>query len=443
MLSIDLKNSIIDVEKYRMLLREAKLRFLKEDLGFKKLPYGFADLLGEFSKVDEMMKGKKAIVIIGIGGSDLGTRAIHKALSHPHYNEYADITLNDEPKIYFIGDTTDPEMISGLMDILNLERTLWLVVSKSGNTIEQSSTFAFVRSEYQKLNLNPVDYIAFLTDPKSGTLREISNKSGYKTVDIPSDVGGRFSVLSSVGMVPAHLLGLDVDQMLSGAKDLHELISSSKENDRDDVLEYALNKFAQYKSGKNISVMMPYQYSLYEFAKWYQQLWAESLGKQVNSKGEVVNEGQTPIAVLGPVDQHSQLQLFNEGPNDKFFTFIRAEESRSNLNLPDDYKDVEQFEFLQGKSFQEILNLEQSTTAFALTKYGRPNVTISIPKVDAYHLGQLFYMFEVVVTLFGYALDINPFDQPGVELSKNAMYGVLGKSGYEKEKEEFEEYSKI
>jgi len=438
MISINLKHSKVDNSEYKKLFETAKTRFLSEDLGFKRLPYEFPNLLSNFELADNLMKDKKAIVIIGIGGSDLGTRAIHKALNHPHYNEFIDITLNNEPKIYFIGDTTDPESISGLLDVLNLEKTLFLVVSKSGNTIEQASTFAYVRDQYINDNLNPVEYIAFITDPKTGTLREIANKSGYQTIDIPSDVGGRFSVLTNVGMIPSHILNVDIDQMLKGAMDLDELIKDS--NLEDPVFEYTLNKFAQYKSGKIISVMMPYQYSLYEFAKWYQQLWAESLGKKFDINGKVVNVGQTPMSALGPVDQHSQLQLFNEGPNDKFFTFIRVEESRQNLNMPSNYKDVEQFEFMNGRNFQEILNFEQETTAFSLSKNDRPNVTISIPKVDAYHLGQLFYFFEVSVTLFGYVLGINPFDQPGVELSKNAMYGVLNKPGYEAIKKDFEEF---
>jgi len=436
MLTVNLKHSKANTLKFKPEIEQAKQRFLKEDLGFKKLPYQYGDLLSDFKIADDMLKDKKAIVIIGIGGSDLGTRAIHKALSHPHYNEYADMTLNNEPKLYFMGDTTDPEAISGVMDILNLERTLFIVVSKSGKTIEIISNFIFIRNEFIKNHLDPLKNIIFITDPKNGDLRELSNSLDFKTIT-HADVGGRFTVLSSVSAIPAHLLGLDVEQMLKGAMDLNESIKS---DEFDIVFEYVLNKFAQYKEGKSISVMMPYQYSLYEFAKWYQQLWGESLGKEVDTTGEKVNQGQTPIAVLGPVDQHSQLQLFNEGPNDKFFTFIRAEESRQPLSLPEKYKDVEQFEFLKGKSFQEILNFEQETTAFALSKYGRPHATISMPKVDAYHLGQLFYFFEVAVTLFGFALDINPFDQPGVELSKNAMYGVLGKKGYEDVKSDFEKW---
>lgn len=440
MISVNLKHTQANSSNYRPLLQEAKKKFLTQDLGFKKLPYNYGDLLPQFKIADELIKDKKAIVVIGIGGSDLGTRAIVSALLHPHYNEYADITLNNEPKIYFIGDSPDPENLTSLFDILNLERTLFLVVSKSGNTIEQASTFVYVREQYLQAKLDPKQFIAFITDKTNGSLREIAQEGGYKTMEFPGDVGGRFSVLSTVGSIPSHLLGIDVSAMLQGAQDLQELIKSSKDGERDDVLEYTLHKFANYKEGKTISVMMLYQYCLEDLGKWYQQLWGESLGKKVNDNGEEVNEGQTPISVVGPVFQHSQLQLYNEGANDKFYTFIRAEESRNDTVLKGDFKGINQFDFMQGKSMQSILNYEQETTAFSLSKYGRPHATISIPKVDAYHLGQLFYFFEVSVTLFGYALGINPFDQPGVELSKNAMYGVLGKQGYEDVKQEFEEW---
>lgn len=420
MISLNLKNSHPkDIDSEEINKAFEKFQREKENLGFVKLINSFESLKLNLDNVLEISRDFNTFVIIGIGGSDLGTRALHKALSGQYFNE-----KNSDKKIYFTGDTTDPEAISDLLEVLNLEKTLFLVVSKSGNTIEQGSVFVFFRDLIKnKLGEeNVIKHFLFLTDPKSGTLHELAHRDGYGELSIPSDVGGRFSVLSTVGMLPAHLLGYLVPEFLRGARELEESLAA----------DYAATVYSKLKEGKTINILMPYQYNLFEFAKWYQQLFAESLGKD--------GKGLTPIAALGPTDQHSQLQLYNDGPNDKLFTFIKAENSRSNLNLPEDFTGVEQYEFLKGKSFHEILNYEMETTAFSLSKNERPNIIISIPQINEYNLGQLFYFFEVAVVLLGYMLEINPFDQPGVELSKNAMYGVLRKKGFEQNKKEFEDF---
>jgi glucose-6-phosphate isomerase len=421
------------------IMLSAKQKFLKDDLSFKKLPYEYDNLKVDLENATKYAEGMDTIVVIGIGGSDLGARALHRAINSQYHNQLVETKKINQKKIYFSGDTTDPESISNLAEILDFEKTLFLIVSKSGNTIEPSSVFAYFRDLYISKNLDIYKHFVFLTDPKSGTLRDIANTSGYKTL-IHGEVGGRFSVLSSVGSVPAHLVNIKVDKLLEGARDLDKHI---QEEEMDIVLNYIAAKYLYYKKhNKTISVIMPYQYSLYEVGKWYQQLWGESIGKRLDLQNNEVYAGQTPVALLGPVDQHSQLQLLNEGPNDKFITFIKAENSRQNLNLPENYNGVEQFEFLKGHNFQEILNYELETTAFALTKNQRPNCTITIPQIDEYHLGQIFYFFEVATAYMGYLLNINPIDQPGVELSKNAMYGVLNKGGYEEIKKDFEEYLK-
>jgi len=449
MIKVDLKNMFFDklgigldkpdLNDLQDKLLEAKKKFIDEKLGFKRLLYEYETLKKDLDRVRKLTEQMDTIVVIGIGGSDLGTRAIQRAINGLYYNQKTTEDDRHSKNIYFSGDTTDPEAIAELLDVINLSKTTFFVVSKSGNTVEQASTFAYYRDLIIKKNLKPQDHFIFLTDGVTGTLRELATKEGYEAFEVPSDVGGRFSVLSTVGLIPAYLVGVDVEAMLKGAQDLDEEIKKSKDK-MDDILEYVGLKYLYYKGGKNISVMMPYQYGLYEFAKWYQQLWAESLGKKVDLEGNVVHEGQTPVAAVGPVDQHSQLQLYNEGPNDKVLTFIRAEDSRKNIDLPEDYTGAEAFEFLKGHNFHELLNYEQETSAFSLTQNGRPNATLSIPKVDEYHLGQLFYFFEVAVSYFGNLININTFDQPGVELSKNAMYGVLGKKGFDEVKEAFDKY---
>ncbi|MEP7103608.1 MAG: glucose-6-phosphate isomerase [Candidatus Dojkabacteria bacterium] len=452
MITVDLKNMFFDklgigvdakeLNDIESKLLDAKKKFLDENLGFKRLPYDFEVLKKDLVKVKKITEQMDTIVVVGIGGSDLGTRAIQRAVNGLYYNQKTTEDDKHSKNIYFSGDTTDPEAISELLEIIDLKKTMFFVVSKSGNTVEQASTFAYFRNLYIEMNSEehpPQKHFIFLTDAITGTLRELAIKENYEAFEVPSDVGGRFSVLSTVGLIPAYLVGVNVEELLRGAQELNEKIKESK-NENDDILKYVGLKYLYYKGGKNISVMMPYQYGLYEFAKWYQQLWAESLGKKLDLEGNEVHEGMTPTASVGPVDQHSQLQLYNEGPNDKVVTFIRAEGSRKSLNLPADYKGAEAFDYLKGHNFHELLNYEQETTAFSLTKNGRPNATLSIPKLDEYHLGQLFYFFEVAVSYFGYLLNINTFDQPGVELSKNAMYGVLNKKGYEEVKEEFEKY---
>ncbi len=428
----------------------------KPDLGFTRLPEELETMQYDLQLAKAMAKDMEAIVIIGIGGSDLGARAFHRALNSQYHNESIEkdkreinpdslisAMLKAEAKVYFAGDTTDPSAILQLVEVLNLSKTLFIIISKSGNTIEQASSFIYFRNlVVTTLGQEAAkQHFLFLTDPSTGTLRDLANKLGYKAISVPSDVGGRFSVLSSVGMVPAHLIGLNVAEFLRGAADLQKAHEAEASNDM--IAEYVAVQYQHYLAGKDLSVMMPYNYNLWEFAKWYQQLWAESLGKKLDNQGKLVNTGMTPIAALGPVDQHSQLQLYTEGPNDKFFTFIISEQPVKDLQLPQNYQGVEAFDYLKGKTFADILALEHSTTAFSLAENDRPNVTIQVPVLDEYHLGQLFYFFEVAVSYMGILFDVNTYDQPGVELSKNAMFGALGKSGYDKEKQAYEKYLKI
>lgn len=436
MLQIDFKNMLFDrlglgvdqeeINSIQKKLLETKKRFLKEDIAFKKLPYEYESLKKDFEIADKALGDKDTIVILGIGGSDLGARTVHSALNHKYHNRVS------KRKIFFFGDTTDPANISDTLDILDLKKTLFIVVSKSGKTIEETSLFIFLKNKYSE---NWQEHFLFLTDQITGTLREIATKEKVSAIDHLHDVGGRYSVLSNVGMVPAYLSGIKVEEILRGARELDEMIKNN-EKELDEILTYTGLLYLYYKGDKKISVLMPYPNKLSAFARWYRQLFAESLGKKLNNDGEEVFEGITPIAAIGPADQHSQLQLYNEGPNDKVITFIKARRSQKDLMTPSK-SGIKDLEFLEDKSFQGILNLELGATAYSLLKNGRPNATIIIPELDEYHLGQLLYMFEVVTVYLGYLLDVNPFDQPGVELSKNVISGVLGHPDYEKERDEY------
>lgn len=434
--------SVADLSASNAKAAAVKQQFLTDraKLDFVKILAEKEALTTAVKQITELASKLRAVCIVGIGGSDLAARAIFKALNHSQHNLLVQQGKLSAKQIFFLGDTTDPVVLAETLASLDLGSTLFLIVSKSGNTIEQASTFIWLRDRVkQALGAEAVTrQFVLLTDASSGTLRELANKQGYQTIDHP-EVGGRFSALSAVGMVPAHLMGLRVEEFLGGANALaHELDSANYEVDQ--ALIYAQWHYLYAQQGKGITVMMPYLYSLREFALWFRQLWAESLGKRLNLQGEEIYAGLTPIAALGPTDQHSQLQLYNEGPNDKLFTLITTEKSRQDLTLPTDFSGVEAFNYLQGRSLHEVLNLELETTAFALTKNQRPNCKITLPILDEYNLGQLFYFYELVTAYLGYFLEINVYDQPGVELSKNAMFGVLGKPGYETNKAEFEHY---
>lgn len=421
MIKLDSKNSIINQGDFDLITHEVlkiKKEMNKFKHGFMNLPYQFDLVHQEIEYAKELLRGKDTIVIIGIGGSDLGARAINQVFRGNYKNENGDL------KVYFTGDTTDPDLYHEVDSHLDYEKTLFIVISKSGNTVEQSVAFIYFRDKViQKLSKeNELNHFLFITDPVDGFLRELSMKYGYKSIDLPKDVGGRFSVLSSVGMVFAGIIGCDVEKILNGAKDLD---LEFKKDDVDEVVRFSIIQFLHYKSKRDISVLMPYRYNLKEFGRWYAQLLSESLGKKHSIYSEERNEGITPQIAVGPYDQHSQLQLFNEGPDNKLIIFIESERVNNDIYLPSEIEFAKYQNYKQ-RSLFEILKLSKSTTEYSLTKNNRPNITIKIEELNEYYIGQLFYFFELSTVLIGALLKIDPFNQPGVELSKKAMNTLLG-----------------
>lgn len=397
-------------------------------LGFTSLPYQDSSVIQPILDLAAAVRQEfKNVIIVGIGGSDLGTRAVHRALNHQFYN----LVATETPRLFFLGDTTDPVAIQEVLDVVSLKETAVVVISKSGNTVEQMSTFLYLQAELLEEAGSEVakTNIIILTDPTSGTLREIVKREGYRSLPIPPEVGGRFSVFTSVGLFPLAVVGVDIVQLLAGAQAMDEYDGQGSEQNM--AYLYALTQLWYYQNGRPISVLMPYSYNLREVGFWFRQLWAESLGKKHNLSGGVVNVGPTPIAATGPTDQHSQVQLYMEGPLDKVFTFVAVQEKATNATLPEAYPDMEGVNYLKGHDFATIVDAEQASTAYALATAGRPSCTISLGKLDAFSLGQLLYFFELAVTYAGAILDINTFDQPGVELGKQYMYGLLGRPGFE------------
>ncbi len=379
------------------------------------------------------------LVVIGIGGSSLGGIAMFEALLPSYWNEQSSATRKGYPRYYFV-DNVDPDKLAGLLSVLDLKRTLVNVISKSGTTAETMAGYLWLKEKLAEAvgaeNLSK--HIVVTTDPQKGILRKIVKKEGLTAFEVPDDVGGRFSVFSAVGLLPAALLGIPIDEILRGVRELTPTLQSSDIHENL-AAQGALIQYLLYKKGKHISVFMPYSAKLAFVADWYVQLWAESLGKKYNLEKAVVHEGPTPIKAVGVTDQHSQVQLFNEGPFDKVFTFVRLDRFDHTVEIPNLYPEIADLSYLGGQTFETLLQAEGDATRASLTQNQRPNVTLYLPQLDAYHFGQLLFLLEVQTALMGSLLQVDPFDQPGVELAKQYTYGLMGRPGFEHLKAELTE----
>lgn len=379
-----------------------------------------------------MVRGRfDNILVLGIGGSALGGIAVTEALLKPYWNLLTKEQRDNFPRIFFL-DNIDPDSINGLLDILDLKKTLVNVITKSGSTAETMSQFMIVKDRLEK-ELGEDEYrknVVATTDKQTGVLRQIAEQEGYKTFVVPDDVGGRFSVFSAVGLLPFALVGIDIDEIMNGIKDMDLALKNTDINENI-AAQYALiQHLLDIKRGKHISVMMPYSSRLKYISDWYVQLWAESLGKNTDKEGNHVHIGQTPVKALGATDQHSQIQLYNEGPNDKIINFIRVKEFDTTLDIPKIFE-YTGIGYLGGKTMNDLINAEADSTRVSLSDYARPTVTITMPKLNGYYLAQVLYMFEVQTAIAGELYNINTFNQPGVEQAKNYTYALMGRAGYE------------
>ena len=370
------------------------------------------------------------ILVLGIGGSALGGIAVTEALLKPYWNLLTPEQRDNYPRIFFL-DNIDPDTMTALFDMLDWKKTLVNVITKSGDTAETMSQFLIVKDRLEKeLGDDYRKNIVATTDQRTGILRQISEQEGYKTFVVPDDVGGRFSVFSAVGLLPFALVGLDIDEITNGIKDMDLALKNTDIHENIAAQNALIHYLMDTKLNKNLSVMMPYSSRLKYVSDWYVQLWAESLGKNENLNGEHVHIGPTPIKALGATDQHSQIQLYNEGPNDKIITFIRVGEFDNTLEIPKIFE-YTGIGYLGGKTINNLMNAEADSTKVSLSDYARPTVTITLPKVDGYNIAQLLYMLEVQTAIAGELYNINTFIQPGVEQAKNYTYALMGRVGYE------------
>ncbi len=408
-------------------------------MGWTELMYNQDEIVADILATAKSVRKKfKYFVVLGIGGSALGPIMAFNALKHLHYNELPP-KKRGGPKFY-VEDNVDPVRMQALLDVIVPEETCFNVISKSGATSETMTQFLIIADILEKKGLSLPEHMIFTTDEKRGNLIKIDEKYGgkFKKYVLPDGVGGRFSELCPVGLLPAAVLGIDIKGMLAGAAYMDGLCSKPSIA-KNPALCLAAMQYITMQQGKNINVMMPYSDNLKLVADWYCQLWAESLGKALDLDGKVVNAGTTPVKSLGVTDQHSQVQLYTEGPFDKVITFISVKNYATEMPIPHGCEDIPDVGFLGGHTMQELIQAENTATAYALMKAGRMNYTITLPEVNAFTLGQLMFLLEMQTAYTGALLNINTFNQPGVENGKKATFALLGKKGYEAQKREIAE----
>jgi glucose-6-phosphate isomerase len=408
------------------------------ELPFYDLPFRTKELRKLRRAADEIRKRVENFVVLGIGGSALGTRAVFQAL-RPTTQNLQERSKRRFPRL-FVADNIDPEGIASLLNLVDPRHTVFNVVSKSGTTVETMSQFMVVydqiRRSLGKSSLR--EHLVITTDPKEGLLRNLADEAGFISFDIPPGVGGRFSVLTPVGLLPLAVAGVNVAELLRGAAAASESCTRPNMMNNPAYMLAAVAYQLREKKGRSIMVMMPYADALSRVADWFNQLWAESLGKEKSLENRKVYAGQTPVKAVGATDQHSQMQLYMEGPHDKVVVFLGVENYRLEVKIPPLFKDLPDIGYLGGHSLGELIRAEQAAAARALTEAGRPNMTLTLPKVTPAALGYLLYTLEVACVASGYLYNINPLDQPGVELGKKFAYGLMGRPGFESFKEQFD-----
>ena len=408
-------------------------------LGFFDLPDNYA-LHGQTTAYVKSLRASgnypTDVVVLGIGGSALGPIALRTSLKAPQWNLLDDKARNGEPRLHVL-DNVDPANITALLARLDLSKSLFVVTSKSGGTAETMAQYLVIRGRLtEKLGeAEAKKRIVLVTDPTKGALRAIAKAEGVAALDIPANVGGRFSVLTPVGILPAALIGIDTTEMLAGAADMRTRCASGDLSKNIAGTYAALQYLADQKHGHHIHVFMPYSDALRDMAAWFVQLWAESLGKHRTADDAGV--GPTPLGALGATDQHSQVQLFMEGPGDKTVTFVGVAEGDADVEIPKLHADIPELAYLGGHRLSELLDIERRATAGALARRGRPNMTLMLDRVDAWHVGALLMFLEIATAYAGQLYGVNAFDQPGVELGKQFTYAMLGRADAEQARQEW------
>ena len=415
-----------------------KQRVASGEIGFPTVPDDTRTAAAIIEFANGLRRKIDNVLLVGIGGSALGAYALDVALRGPHpiqtaigASKLTRKAAGPRPRLVVL-DNVDPGFIAAALGSLDPKRTAVVVVAKSGSTAETLATFLIVREwMYASLGKKARTQIIAVTDANKGDLLAIAKQEQYPLFFVPASVGGRFSVFTPVGLVPAALIGIDIRKLLKGARDANKLCWSD-DPDKNPALQSALIHHAlDTRARKSIEVVFAYSSYLWGSAFWYRQLWAESLGKRVNRAGEVVHTGQTPVAALGVTDQHSQVQLYAEGPNDKMFTFWEVEKPRIDLTIPRDFKQFDSAGYLGGQKLSKLFRAERIATEAALTQAQRPSCRWTLPRIDEPTIGAFFQILEFQTAFAGELYGIDAFDQPGVELGKKMTYALMGRKGYD------------
>ncbi|MFO8129711.1 MAG: glucose-6-phosphate isomerase [Bacteroidales bacterium] len=398
-----------------------------EFLGWIDLPQIFStDVPGEIQSHAASLKDKADVfVVIGIGGSYLGARAVIEALSH-HFG-----TLHDKkrfPLVLYAGQNLSEDYLADLMDVLDQKDYAVSVISKSGTTTEPALAFRIIKNHIEKKygKEEARKRIIAITDKQKGALRKLAEEEHYRTFVVPGDVGGRYSVLTPVGLFPVAMAGMDIRELLHGALDMATHIRDKKDDfENNPASLYAAARNALYRSGRKTEILVSYEPRLFHFSEWWKQLFGESEGKE--------HKGIFPAAVTNTTDLHSMGQYIQDGERNLFETVLSVKSPTAELGIPSDADNLDELNYIAGKRIHEVnLKAEQGTT-LAHIDGGVPNFRINIPFINEYSLGQLIYFFEMSCAISGYILGVNPFNQPGVEAYKRNMFALLGKPGFEKE----------
>lgn len=401
-------------------------------LGWVDLPRDYDK--AEFSRIkaaaEKIKSDSDALIVIGIGGSYLGARAAIEALSHSFYNLLPK-TDRGTPEIYFVGNNISSTYMMELFELLKNKDISVNIISKSGTTTEPALAFRLFR-EYMEKKYGKTEAskrIYATTDKARGALKKLADEERYESFIIPDDVGGRYSILTPVGLLPIAVAGIDIDAVMKGAADAGERYNNPNVAGNE-CYQYAAIRNALYRKNKTIEMMVNYEPSLHFFTEWWKQLYGESEGKD--------QKGIFPAGVDFTTDLHSMGQYVQDGLRNIFETVLCIETPRMNMTIKEDKDNIDGLNFLTGKDIDLVNKKAMQGTILAHTDGGVPNLVINIPKMDSYWFGNIVYFFEKACGLSGYLMGVNPFDQPGVEAYKKNMFALLGKPGYEAEKEKLE-----
>jgi glucose-6-phosphate isomerase len=391
-------------------------------LGWLSLPQ---DIIPQLERIEKTAKHLRSLsdltVVIGIGGSYLGARAVIEALSHSFSSHLKD----KHHDVLFAGQNISEDYLADLLDILDKREYSIVVISKSGTTTEPAIAFRILKDHLEGKvgKAKAAERIIAITDEKKGALRSMAEINGYETFVIPDNVGGRFSVLTPVGLLPIALAGLDIRQLVKGAGAMLELTRYNKNAESNPALLYASVRNLLLQNGKNIEIMVNFTPRLHYISEWWKQLYGESEGKD--------GKGIFPASVDLTTDLHSMGQYIQDGQRIIFETMLSVKSSLRKVVIPMEKEDSDQLNYLAGKRLTEVNHNAETGTTLAHNDGNVPVITISIPTLNEFYIGQLLYFFEMACGISGYILDVNPFDQPGVEAYKKNMFALLNKPGYE------------